>query len=397
MKAPLSRFAATLLAGASLGIAPFLSQQADSSSFGDELWELARGNAVPGMSAAIVRDQQIVWATGFGLADVEKEVPATERTLYRIASLSKPFAAVLLLQLVDEGRLDLDAPMRDFSIHPSFAPDAGSWAHYPSRYLEKPITVRHVLTHTSEAEPPGSAYNYSGNIFGDLTYVVEDVLRESYPVALTTRVLNVANMNRTLAGQLAPDPSNLLADLASSYKIENGVLVRAAYPAFAVPLEVDISALGLDPVFRALPEAEAARRTLLGESYTHLYGANAAAGIVSNVVDLARFDIALDRGVLLSAARREQMFTTSLAPDGTPLPYALGWFVEELEGEKIVWHYGWYPPTVSALYVKIPGRNLTFILLGVTDLLSASYAWTAEGVRASPYARLFLERFLLPQ
>lgn len=313
MKALLpSLLAATLLAGAWL--TPSVSQETEYSSFGSELWELAQGSGVPGLSAAIVRDQEIVWAAGFGFADIEKNIPATEKTLYRIASLSKPFAAVLLMQLVDQGRLDLDASMRDFAIHPSFEPGAGAWAHYPSRYREKPITVRHVLTHTSEADPPGSAHNYSGNIFGDLTYVIEDVLQESYPAALTARIFRVAKMDRSLPGQLAPDPSNLLADLAAPYKIENGVAVRATYPSFAVPPDFEVAGLELGPVFRSLPEAEAARRELLRDAYTPLYGGNAAAGIVSNVVDLVRFDMALDRGVLVSAASRDAMFTAALAP-----------------------------------------------------------------------------------
>ena len=392
-----SLLAATLLATASPGIALLVPQETEYSDFGRELGELARSNGVPGLSAAIVHNQQIVWAEGFGLADIEKKVPATERTLYRIASVSKPFAAVLLLQPVDEDRLELDAPMREFTIHPSFEPNAGSWAHYPSRYLEKPITVRHVLTHTSEADPPGSAYHYSGNIFGDLTYVIEDVLRESYPVALETRIFDVAKMDRTLAGQLAPDSSNLLVDLAAPYKIENGLPVRATYPAFAVPPHLEVSGSGLDPVFRSPAETEAARRELLREAYTPLYGANVAAGILSNVMDLARFDVALDRGALVSAASRDAMFTAAVAPDGTSLPYGLGWFVEEIAGTKMVWHYGWYPPTVSALYVKVPEKELTLILLAVTDRLSAEYAWTEEGIRASPYARLFLRHFRPPQ
>jgi CubicO group peptidase (beta-lactamase class C family) len=380
-----------------LSVVRLAAQDAHDSEFGRELWELARGNGIPGVSAAIVRDQQIVWAQGFGLADIEKQTPATEKTLYRLASVSKPFAAVLLMQLVDQGKLDLDAPMREFAIHPWFEPGAGSWAHYPSRYLEKPITVRHVITHTSEADPPGSGYNYSGNIFGDLTYVIEDVLKESYPVALQTRVLDVAGMHRTLPGQLAPDPLNLLADLAAPYKIDSGAPDRAAYPAFGVPPDLDVSASGLEPVFRVPAETEAARRALLGDAYTHLYGANTAAGMVSNVVDLARFDIALDRGALVSAASRSSMFTAAVAPDGTKLPYGLGWFVEEIQGETIVWHFGWFPPTVSALYVKVPGKNLTFILCAVTDLLSAEYSWTDDGVRASPYARLFFRYFGPPQ
>jgi hypothetical protein len=57
----------------------------------------------------------------------------------------------------------------------------------------------------------------------------------------------------------------------------------------------------------------------------------------------------------------------------------------------VAWHYGWFPPTVSALYLKLPDRGLTFILLSNSDLLSYGMSWTAEGIRASPFARLFLD------
>jgi hypothetical protein len=67
-----------------------------------------------------------------------------------------------------------------------------------------------------------------------------------------------------------------------------------------------------------------------------------------------------------------------------------------LVGIRIVWHYGWFPPTVSALYLKVPEKKLTFLLLSNCDGLSAGMAWTAEGIRASPYARLFLEHFVSP-
>ena len=76
------------------------------------------------------------------------------------------------------------------------------------------------------------------------------------------------------------------------------------------------------------------------------------------------------------------------------LPYGLGWFVEDVNGRKVVWHYGWFPPVISALYVKLPEQRLTFIMLTNCDKLSADYAWTAEGVRASPITSLFLDTFL---
>jgi hypothetical protein len=59
----------------------------------------------------------------------------------------------------------------------------------------------------------------------------------------------------------------------------------------------------------------------------------------------------------------------------------------------MVWHYGLLPPSESALYVKVPAAELSFLLLANNDRLSQSFVWTAEGVRASPFARAFLETF----
>ena len=70
---------------------------------------------IPGMSAVIVKDQKVLWAKGFGFADFESRVPATPDTLYSIASLTKTFAATLIMQLVEEGKLDLDEPASHYS------------------------------------------------------------------------------------------------------------------------------------------------------------------------------------------------------------------------------------------------------------------------------------------
>src|SRR6476620_4313674 len=69
-------------------------------------------NSVPGISAAIVENGQYEWAQGFGMADLENFVPATSRTLYRLASVSKPLTATAAMQLYESGKLDLDAPVQ---------------------------------------------------------------------------------------------------------------------------------------------------------------------------------------------------------------------------------------------------------------------------------------------
>ena len=66
---------------------------------------------IPGLSAAVVKEQKVIWQKGYGLADVENNVPATPRTPYRITSLTKTFASTLLMQLVEQGKLNLNDPM----------------------------------------------------------------------------------------------------------------------------------------------------------------------------------------------------------------------------------------------------------------------------------------------
>src|ERR1044072_5083855 len=104
---------------------------------------------IPGMSAAIVKDQKILWMHGFGYADLENRVPATPDTLYHVASVTKTFGSTLLLQLVEKGEVSLDEP-----IGPST----------PSRYSGKipdpRVQIRHILSHTS-AGTPGDAFAYN--------------------------------------------------------------------------------------------------------------------------------------------------------------------------------------------------------------------------------------------
>lgn len=94
----------------------------------------------PGVAIGIVHDQQLVWARGFGYRDVARKLPATTRTVYRIASITKTFTATAILQLRDAGLLQLDDPVKKHL----------PWFEYRDRFLDAPtITIRHLLTHTS--------------------------------------------------------------------------------------------------------------------------------------------------------------------------------------------------------------------------------------------------------
>ena len=349
-----------------------------------ELERLAELHRVPGFSAALVHRRKLAWSHGSGHADLERDLWATPETRYRIASVSKPLAAVLILQLVEQGKLSLDAPMKDFRIHRWFAPD-------PARYRAQPILLRHVLTHTSEGVP-GESYSYNGNIFVDLTWVLEQVTHTAYPRLLQERIFDPLGMERSVPGHARPGTSERV-ELARPYQPEGEEYVPAPYQMIDPDPALDLT--GFDPIFNLPEEALAARRELLGDGFLHLNGVSTSSGVVTTVLDLARFDVALDEGRLLSAASRERMFTAAVTSTGASLPYGLGWFVETIADRKVLWHYGWLPPSVSALYVKVPEAELSFVLLGANDRLSAGFAWSREGLRASPFARAFLEAFEL--
>src|SRR5262245_57001495 len=132
----------------------------------------------PGLSAAITSNGRIIWEGGLGFADVEARVAAGPHRPYRIASITKTATSTLLMQCVEQGRLNLDAPIRTYT---TAVPDANA-------------TVRQVLAMASDA-PAGSTYRYDGDRFVALTPVVEACTGVSYRVALARRILDRSGMS----------------------------------------------------------------------------------------------------------------------------------------------------------------------------------------------------------
>ena len=116
----------------------------------------------------------------------------------------------------------------------------------------------------------------------------------------------------------------------------------------------------------------------------------ASTGVVSTVWDLARFDAALDDdSVVLDPLTRDRAWQ----PAGS-LPTGLGWFVQRYNGERVVWHFGLVRDAYSALYIKIPDRNLTLIMLANSDGLAAPYTLANGDITASLFAKTFLQLFV---
>lgn len=197
---------------------------------------------VPGISIAVLDGGRIAWATGYGVTDVETGEPVTAETLFQAASISKPVAATAALRLVEEGLLELDAPVNDY---------LERWKIPENRFTrENPVTLRHLLTHTGGitvhgfpgyavteevpttiqvlegAEPantlpirvdtlPGSLWRYSGGGYTVLQLLLEDVTGMPFPRVLREKVLDPVGMR--LSSYEQPLPAGRAAHAASSH------------------------------------------------------------------------------------------------------------------------------------------------------------------------------------
>ena len=347
-----------------------------AATFEQEVERLRKKFKIPGVSVAVLQNQRIILARGFGYADIENEIPATADTPYNIASLSKPFAGAVLMKLVEEGRLDLDSAVADILENTIFNYNDFTLHGYADACLKikeigkdpdfkyalllqdyrcdsEKITVRHHLTHTAQGVP-GSRYRYNGFLFGFLSRVAEEVSGKRYSQLLVENIIAPLKMTRTVPCSRADLCEQIMAERAKYYRVSFGGIFRLSnYP-------------------------------------TEL---SSSAGIISTVRDLAKFDVAMDRNLIVTEASKELMFTQNISNSGDPLPYGLGWFVQILEDKKLVWHYGLAPKAYSSLMLKVPEEELTLILLANSDGASAPFRLSAGNVLRSPFATAFLNLF----
>jgi CubicO group peptidase (beta-lactamase class C family) len=442
---------------------------------------------IPAYSAAIVKDQKLLWAKGFGYADVENKIPATEHTPYHLASLTKTFASTILMQLVQEGKIKLDDPVSKYGI---------------TLESEGIIKVRHLLSHTSEGNP-GEQYRYNGNRFGELDKVVQRATGKSFGELLIANILDPLGMNETapnvprivstksptgveqaaeaevkaalmdiIAGYNSGNVDQIerrLAPLQNSFPGEGGFLtsfinaaeLRSAFQAgFKLKVEVHNletavygdSALAtffmsvaitppngaprtegpwrnsfvwnkqdgtwklvhahqsamsrgiisekhhrrFDTVVKTLAQPYALDREFKPTKISYPQGFSTSAGLISTVLDMAKYDIAIDQNKFLTKETQQLAFTPSLSTRGEALPYGLGWFTQNYKGTKLLWHYGYWTGN-SSFILKVPERNITFIIMANSDNLSRPTDLGSGDALSSPVGMAFLKTFIFPE
>ncbi len=336
-----------------------LPRPASPDAFVAEVDSLRQAQKIPGLSVAVIRDGEVVLARGFGYADVEARVAATEDTPYDIASVTKPISAVVALRLVERGVLDLERPMSGYRNFNAFCADVkGAPGIFFRDYAcaDPRLTLRHVLSMTANGEP-GERFFYNPPSYSWASRPIAEMAGTPFSELVAREVFGPAGMLRSARRHRAlPLPPELAAALAKPYRVDSlGAVVRSVQPP---------------------PQ-----------------GDGAAGGVISTVMDLARFDQALDAGRLLGADSRTRMWTPGRSSAGATLPYGLGWFVQDVDGRRVVWHSGLWEGAYSALYLKVPAERLTLILLANSDGVWWGNELDKASVQRSHFAAAFLKHF----
>jgi CubicO group peptidase (beta-lactamase class C family) len=312
------------------------------SEFESRLDQLRQQSKIPGMVAGIEKNGQIIWTKSYGYENNETGKPVSNATIFHLASLTKTFASTVIMQLVKENKIRLNDPVSNYGV-----------------FLNALDTIRviHLLTHTSEGVP-GTYYRYNGDRYSKLSNVIQSATGKNFTQLAAERIMQPLGLQNTAPNDVALalangfDTAQLRANTAQGYG-SNGV-DRVNYPP----------------------------------------GITTAAGLMSNINDMLRYAMAYDGDLLLTADLKQKVFSPMISNSGKTLPYGLGWFIQEKEGIKLTWHYGYWVG-MSSLIIRIPERNLSFVLMANSDMLSAPYPLGNGDIWVSPYAKEFLKSFVL--
>lgn len=302
--------------GLVLALFSSLAFAADQASAVDEYIhsEMAKQH-IPGLALLVSRGGEIVRAQGYGLANVELQVPVTPETIFQSGSVGKQFTATAVMMLVEEGKIGLEDPLT------RYFPDApAAW---------KQVTIRELLSHTAgftdypkdfdmrkdytEAEmlkivegiplafPPGTSWSYSNLGFLTLGIVIHKVTGEFYGDFLQERIFHPLGMNTTRI----ISEEDIIPNRAAGYRLVKGELKNQEWVAPKLNTTADGS-------------------------------------LYFSILDLAKWDAALYTEKLLKRSSLEQMWTVATLSNGQPNSghYGFGWSVEAGNGHHLVEHGG---------------------------------------------------------
>jgi D-alanyl-D-alanine carboxypeptidase len=316
--------------------------------------------SLPGLSVALVYDQDLVYAGGFGYANIDGNTPATARTLYRIASITKLFTATAILQLRDQGKLQLDDPIERhlpwFKIRNPF-PNAPS------------VTIRHLLTHTSGLPREASFPYWTDYRFPTRSEMIKGLEQQESIFPTETRQ-KYSNLAFALAGEIVAEVSGT----PYSEYVTKFILA---------PLGMVGTSVHFQDVHRKQLATGYSRKLNDGSRkempFLNAKGLAAATNMTSSVEELARFaslqfregHVVFGSQILKGSSLREMRRVQWLNPDWES-GWGLGFTIWRQDQRTVVGHSGWVNGYRSQISI-LPDEKIAVIVLANADDADAAY------------------------
>ena len=305
---------------------------------------------LPGIAVGVVSDQELVWATGFGFADIKGKVPMTPATKFRMASHSKLFTAIAIMQLREQGKLRLDDPVSKYL----------SWFKAkPAGDDDGPITIEQLLSHSSgmqrEAGDHWTSFEFPTaaelrQLYGDRQAAFAPSVRWKY-----------SNLAYSIAGMVIEDVSGEgWADYVGRHIFQ---------PLNMSASSVDKNVVGLAvPYGRRMPDGT---REVL--PFVDARGMAAATGITSNVDDMAKFVSAqFRRGMsggaqIVSTGSLREMHRVRSVEENWTAGTGLGFDVSRINNRTYVGHGGGYPGNTTMTLIQLDDKVGVIVLTNTND------------------------------
>ncbi|HEY1262208.1 MAG TPA: serine hydrolase domain-containing protein [Terriglobales bacterium] len=278
---------------------------------------------IPGLALLVVRDGHIVRAQGYGMANVELQVPVRPETVFQSGSVGKQFTAAAVMMLVEEGKVRLDDPLtRYFPEAPAawrqvtvrqLLSHTGGFGDYPAKFnFRRDYTeaeLLRIVERLPPAYPPGTKWSYANLGYLTLGVLIHRVTGQFYGDFLQHRIFQPLGMSTTRIISEA----DIVPNRAAGYRLLKGQLKNQEWVSPSLNTTADGS-------------------------------------LYFSILDLARWDAALYTEKLLKKSSLEQMWTPAKLKDGRPNSdnYGFGWFVDQVHGHRLIEHSGaWQGFTTS--------------------------------------------------
>jgi serine beta-lactamase-like protein LACTB len=263
-----------------------------------------------GIAVAVVENGEYKWSQGFGFADLENKVPASDRSLFRLASISKSLTATAALELWERGKLDLDAPIQKYC--PAFPKKP--WPISTRQLLGHLAGIRYYKSDSQDDSELGNTKHFDDPIQAGLNFFKDEPLLTQPGTSFRYSTQGYAVVGCVIEG-------------ASGEKYTDFMRENIFAPAHMGQTQVD-DRFAIIP-YRAHFYQKDKSGTVLNADFLDSSYKIPGGGWLSSAEDVAKFEVAILNDKLIRHATRDLMWTPLQPTDGKKDTYALGWHWEE--------------------------------------------------------------------